>query len=250
MDYKIVGLLVTLILGMFILIGSIISFCSKSKDKYVDFSISLAFGVMLMLIFLDLIPEIAESLRMSKIYLFILFVILGYVLLKVLDHFIPDHDAHKNTKKEVSNNLVHIGILSSIALVIHNIIEGMAIYSTVLISASTALVSMIGVGAHNIPLGMVITTTLYQNNNSKSKTLFIILLLSISTFIGGLIMYFLNSSAVNEMTVGILLSITVGMFIYILLNELYPKLKQKDNRKIKILGLIFGIAIIILTSLI
>ena len=248
--YKSFGLIITLILGMFILIGCIISFISDRHEKYVDFSISLAFGVMLTLLLLDLLPEAALVLNIKNIYLFVIFILLGYLILYVLDNLIPDHDASKMTKKEIGNNLIHIGILSSIALVIHNIIEGMAIYSIGFININTAINSMIGVGAHNIPLGMIIATTLYQSNRSKPKTLFIILLLAISTFIGGLIMYFLNTSVINDITVGILISLTIGMFAYILLNELYPKIKSKHNRKIKVIGIIVGILIIVLSSFI
>ena len=244
------GLVITLILGLFILIGSIISFVSKKQKKYTDFSIALAFGVMVMLILLDLLPEASEALTMKNTYIFIIFVILGYLILHILDFFIPDHDEEKLPKKDKTNNLVHIGILSSIALIIHNVLEGMAIYSTLLISKSTALVSMIGVGAHNIPLGMVIATTLYQKSQSKFKTIIIILILSLSTFIGGLIMFLLNTSVLNEMLVGILLSITIGMFVYILFNELYPKLISKDNRKVKVIGLIIGILIMVVATLI
>ncbi|MBQ3468571.1 MAG: ZIP family metal transporter [Bacilli bacterium] len=249
MDYKVFGLIITLILGMFILIGSVISFVSNSKEKYVDFSISLAFAVIIMLILIDLLPEVADAFGIKSIYLFIIFGVVGYLVLDILDDFIPDHEDAKMTKKEQKDNLVHIGVLSSIALIIHNIIEGMAIYSAGLVNTSTALATMIGVGAHNIPLGMVITSTLYQTNRSKKKTLIIILALSFSTFLGGLIMYALNVTALSEVLIGVLLSVTVGMLIYILVNELYPRVKTKKNRQIKTYGVALGIIIMLISAL-
>ena len=168
MSIEFVGLLITFLLGLFILIGALVAFLANKKQKITDFSLGLAFSVIIMLIILDLIPEVIEHLGMSYIWLFLIFAILGYGLLRLLDHFVPDHhDATHMTKKEANDNLAHIGLISSIALMIHNIVEGMAVYTTVLTSVSTGLMLAIGIGFHNLPLGMVIATTFYQGNQPR-----------------------------------------------------------------------------------
>ena len=62
MDKVKLGLLTTLLLGIFILIGAILAFLVKKKEKVVDFSLGLALGVITMLIVTDLSPEIIENL--------------------------------------------------------------------------------------------------------------------------------------------------------------------------------------------
>lgn len=247
MDEKLLGLLITLFLGVFILIGAFISFLVKEKDKFIDFVLALAFSVILMLLFTDLMPEASEKLGFSHIWIFILFVIIGIVILRVLDTFIPDHEEEKMTKRKEKNNLAHIGIVASIALIIHNIIEGMAVYSTCATSLQTGLMISLGVGCHNLPLGIVVTTTIYQNNKSKKKTILMILGLMLSTFCGGLIMFFMNGIEINDTFLGILLSITIGMLIYICSNELYPRIRRTKNKKMTICGLVLGIILIAIT---
>ena len=95
MKIEIIGLLVTLLLGIFILIGSLIAFIIKKKQKVIDFSLGLAFSVIIMLIILDIIPEIIENMKTKYIWLFLICVVIGYVILKVLDNFIPDHSEEK-----------------------------------------------------------------------------------------------------------------------------------------------------------
>ena len=51
------GLVLTLIVGLFILLGSIIIFVTKNNDNIVNFSISISFSVISFLIILELIPE-------------------------------------------------------------------------------------------------------------------------------------------------------------------------------------------------
>lgn len=249
MDERLLGLLTTLFLGVFILVGALIAFSVKKKDKFIDFVLALAFSVILMLLFTDLMPEASEKLGLSHIWLFLLFIIIGVVALRILDMFIPDHEEEKMTKKAAKNNLAHIGMVASIALIIHNIIEGMAVYSTCVNSIQTGLMIALGVGCHNLPLGVVIATTIYQNNKSKGKTIFVILGLMLSTFLGGVIMFFMNGVAINETFLGILLSITIGMLIYICSNELYPRIKKSQNKKMTVYGIVTGIILIAITCI-
>ena len=61
------GLILTLLLGIFIVVGAVIVFVTKNNDKFVQFSISLAFSVMLMLLAIDLVPEAYEVIDTGKI---------------------------------------------------------------------------------------------------------------------------------------------------------------------------------------
>ncbi len=243
-----VGLLTTFILGLFILIGAAISLLIDKKNKIIDFSIGLAFGVIVTLIITDLLPEIFESLGLKHIYLFIIFTVIGYFLLRVLDGFIPDHHEHHHMNKKESNaNLEHIGIMTTLALILHNIIEGMAVYSTALSNTTLAVSLAIGVGFHNLPLGMVITSSLNHNNDHKKRTLLLVLLVSISTLCGGLIMYAFKFVEINETVLGILLSLTLGMLLYIVIDELFSRIKETSQKKITYLGILLGVILLVIS---
>ena len=158
------GLFITLVLGIFVVLGSLITFASKNNDRFVDFSISLAFAVMIMLMLVDLIPEVKEifisEFGFGKgVFLALIGIVGGIIILKILDVFIPEHDGKK--KEELN----HIGLISSIALVLHNIIEGMAVFSTVNNSIKTGILVSLGIGLHNIPMGLVIASTLNSFGN-------------------------------------------------------------------------------------
>lgn len=239
------GLLTTLLLGLFIIIGALIAFLIKRKERVVDFSLGLAFSVIIMLIITDMLPEIIEHLGTNHIYLFIIFTVLGFGLLKLLDHFIPDHDddGKMDTAQEKKENLVHIGIITSCALVLHNIIEGMAVYSAVISNTSLGIAITLGIGFHNIPLGMVIAGTFHQSKETLSKTILSIIAVSLSSFVGGLILFFLNLTAVSSIVLGILLSLTLGMLLFIAISELYPRLHALKNKKTAYIGITIGFLI-------
>lgn len=245
MDNAKLGLLTTLLLGLFIIIGALIAFLIKRKERVVDFSLGLAFAVIVMLILTDMLPEIIEHLGTKHIYLFLIFTLIGYGILKLLDHFIPDHDddGRMDTAHEKKENLVHIGIITSMALVLHNIIEGMAVYSSVISNTSLGVAITLGIGFHNIPLGMVIAGTFHQSKENISKTILSIVAVSLSTFVGGLILFFLNLTTISSTVLGILLSITLGMLLFISMSELFPRLRATKNKKAAITGIAIGVII-------
>lgn len=250
MESSKIGLLTTILLGVFILIGALIGFLVNKKQKVVDFIVGLAFGIIIMLMVSDLLPEIIEQLGLKYLPIFIIFTVIGYAILKVLDIYIPDHEMEDKSKKESNENLIHIGIITSLAIMLHNIIEGMAVYSTVISSTSVGITLMLGIGLHNIPFGMIVTSAFHQSNQNIWKTIAILILLASSTFIGGLVMFFFNITEISPLILGTLLSITLGMLIYIAFEELYQKLKSSKNKNISYIGVGLGIIILIVSSII
>ena len=202
---------------------------------------------MISLILFELIPEVIEIFSNNQsivctIALTIIFVAIGILILKILDLFIPDHD-----NKSTSNKLYHIALITSISLIIHNILEGMAVYSTLVNSIKMGIFVCLGVGVHNIVLGMVITSFFYKFNNNKQKTLLIMLLVSLSTFLGGTLSLVIGTT--SELIEGIILAITLGMLIYITIFELLPHIIKSKNKKNSIIGITLGIIILIISLL-
>lgn len=243
------ALFITFLLGFFIIIGVIIAFFLKKQKKVLDFIFAFALSILTMLILVDLLGHTIEHLGIKHIYLFILFTCLGLLIFKIIDDFVPEHEDAKMTKKEEKKNIVHIGILATIALIIHNFVEGMAIYLTSANDINLGIMMALGVGIHNIPLGIIITTTLNSDKNT-GKYLLCIISLFISSFLGGLLLYLLNINMVSDIVIGSLLALTIGMLLYIIIFELYPKVKKTTNKKITIIGLVAGVIIALIGTFI
>lgn len=245
------ALLLTLVVGLFIVFGALLVVFTKNNDKFMNFSISVAFGVMVSLALLELIPESFELIGPldNTIVKIIFYTSLGFILLTVLDRIVPHHDHGHSEHDGEEHNMLHIGLVSSIALILHNIIEGMALYGTALESRKIGALVALGIGLHNIPMGMVITSAFQKGHQNKLNTMTIITFTSLSTFLGGLIMFIMKTSVVNDYVVGILICLTLGMLIYIAFLELLPQMLCKKNKKISVLGIITGVAILIISQL-
>ena len=249
MNYQQIGLLITFLLGVFIAIGAILAFFLKKKPKVLDFIFALALSLIVMLIVMDLLPEIMELLGLKNIWLFLIFGLIGILLFKILDEMVPEHHEHKMTKKEQQKNVIHIGILATIALMLHNIVEALAIYISTTSNVSLGIMMSLGVGLHNLPLGMVISTTFYQSNEKKSKFIVYMIGLCLSSFIGGFIAYIFHITSLNDKVMGSILSLTLGMLVYIVIFELIPKVKETSDKKMSLYGIVLGIFLSLMTLL-
>ena len=240
------SLLVTLLAGVFILIGIILGYCLKKKDKFIDISIGLAFSVMVILAFSHILPECYEALD-KNILRVLIYMLIGFMLLRLFDHLVPHHEHEEHSHKHEchTEHLEHVGILTTVAIVIHNIIEGMTLYITSSNDFKSGILLAIAIGLHNIPLGIMISSTL----KGKKQIIINSIILALSTFVGGLIIFFITSN-INEMIVGCLLAITVGMISYIIKDELLPSIIKGNNKKYNVLGMIIGIVILIISHFI
>ncbi len=219
------NLILTLGVGLFTIIGALLIFFIKDKEKLTQITMNLAVGVIISLIFLELIPEIWEILSeeyniIKSILFIVVFTSVGIAVLKFLDKYVHNHDDHHLHCCE--ENYKHIGIITALAITLHNIIEGMAVYGILSNDTGLGIKLIIGVGLHNIPLGMMLATAFYKSTKSKWKAMLYITLISFTSFIGGLIMFANLKFLMNDIIIAIMLLITNGMLIYIAFFELLP----------------------------
>lgn len=231
------ALLTNLVAGLFFLVGAGFALFGKKRRGIIEFSIGLSFSVMVLLLAFDIVPEILELLEDRGTVFMYVFIIIGIVLLKLIDFLVPHHD-HDEEIKTHHRHIHHIGIISALALIIHNIIEGIGIYNIAMHDFKTGMIMAIGVGLHNIPFGIEITATLMETKNKK-YTIAAINLLSFSTLLGGVAIMVFKS--ISDFVLGSLMSLTVGMIIYLVIFELLIELGASKNRKYSVAGLFTGI---------
>ncbi|MDO4166799.1 MAG: ZIP family metal transporter [Eubacteriales bacterium] len=241
------SLMITFLLGLFYMIGDAVIKLAKNSEWIEQLSVSLAFGAMTALVLLELLPDIMTGFGRDHTIISIAAILLGIGGLKVLDLFIPDHDGDLETAtKDHHDNMVHIGIISAIAIILHNTVEGMTVYSLTLESIHQGALLSLGVGLHNIPMGMLIYASL--EDEKRSKRYLILSLASLSTFFGGLLMT-LISPLLNEFVVSVLVCIALGMILYIVFFELVPDLLRRKHWTLSLVGTVAGVLILVVSTL-
>jgi len=138
--------------------GGLLSiFVKKPTPRFTGTILAFAAGVMLSIIFIELIDAIAG-------------LSLGMVVFYLLDHYLP----HKHTVSEeetVFSGYLKKGTLLALGIGLHNLPEGLAIGTGFVGSQELGLSLAILIGLHNIPEGMAVAAPLKQGGFSFPKVL-------------------------------------------------------------------------------
>ena len=235
-------LVITFLLGLFFAAGAAAARLSDNTRKIEEISISVAAGAMSALAAADIIPEILHEMSGTGLIKAVLFTAAGIVFLKLLDRFVPEHHGDE----ESPGAMIHIGIISALAIMLHNIIEGMSVYELGAETVRQGVKYAKSLAHHNIPMGMLVYSTLKDETRVKKYT--VLFAVMISTFAGGLVMAALGS-CMSHTLIDLLTCLTLGMIIYIISSELVPYMAAHRNYRVYAAGIAAGAAIVAVSLL-
>lgn len=249
------SLFLTFFVGIFFLIGLVIPKFFKNQKGITTFSIGLAFSVMMGMLVFDLLPELnevfLEEVFWKRIGMILFGIFFGLGILVVMDLFVPEHhhehhEGEKN-KKEHNYHMYHVGFITALSLVLHNMIEGISIYTTALSNLSTGFLFALGVGLHNIALGIEVSASMEQVKDKNKLKYGMQVLLIFSSFLGAGFIY-LFPGIITEAFQSFLLCITIGMILYIIFFEFIKEIWGYRKEKNCYYGLFLGIVISLLLA--
>lgn len=237
--------LLTSLAGLSTLIGCIPIFIKlKNEDQIIAGSLAFASGVMLSVSITDLIPESIKMLStyngITIIILCFIFIMLGGLSSITIDKILPNNNI----------SLYKVGIISMIAIILHNIPEGIATFISTTKSVSLGISLTIAIALHNIPEGISISVPIYYSTKSKLKSFFYTLVSAISEPLGAIITYLFLYKYITDSILGLLFSFIAGIMIQISISVLLPTSKEYNYKKITTIFFIIGIIFMLLKFII
>lgn len=239
--------LLTTIAGLSTGIGSAIAyFIKKPKMKYLSFSLGLSAGIMLYVSFVELIPEAFDGIgELWGIYAFFA----GLITIGIIDVLIPDfenphHCTQINEKeKKVDEKLMRVGILTALAIAIHNFPEGIAIFGSTIVNVELGVLIAFAIAIHNIPEGISVSMPIFYATGDKKKAFLYSFLSGFSEPLGAVFGFLILLPFLSEWVLSFILAFVAGIMVYISADELLPAAHEYGHGHCAILGLIFGMFI-------
>lgn len=236
---NIAAFLLTTLAGLSTLLGTIPILIKQNKNIIIS-SLSFAAGVMLTVSIIDLIPEGINYLNniykpFPTILILSIFITLGIIISMTIDNYLNNREGE----------LYKIGIISMLAIILHNIPEGIATYLSTESNFKLGLSLAIAIALHNIPEGISIALPIYYGLKSRGKALIYTLFSALSEPLGALLAYLFLSKIITNNIMGILMGLIAGIMIQISIYELLPTSLKFKNKKLTILSFILGILFMI-----
>jgi ZIP family zinc transporter len=230
--------------GFSTLIGTLLVIYGKHKNnKKIATILGFAVGVMIIVSIFELLPE-AYNLLFNSIKGFyfvialIISIIIGIILTLLLDEML--HHEKKDHK------LYHVGILATLAVSIHKFPEGIALFLASYEDIKLGIIMTIAIAIHHIPEGMMISAPIYYDTGSRFKAFKYALYSSLMAPLGALLTFVLFRYFINDLILGCLFGIAIGMFWFVIFRELIPTSWKYNYHKRTIISIIIGIIFMLL----
>lgn len=249
------ALFLTILAGLSTGIGSAIAyFIRKPRLVYLSFSLGFSAGVMMYISFVELLPQALEN--VGDIFGVIAF-FTGVGLIGVIDLIIPKSknphhykDPSKIEDNKVNYPLMRAGLLTAIAIGIHNFPEGLATFGTALTNVKLGIVIAFAIAIHNIPEGISVSVPIFYATGNRKKAFFYSFLSGLAEPVGAIIGFLILLPFLSENLLVLLLSFVAGVMVYISLDELLPLAHSYGEGHTAILGIILGMLIMAFSLLV
>ena len=271
------ALLLTLIAGAATGIGgALVLFKKKISSNFLAGALGLSAGVMIFISLAELFPEAqAEiaatgSLKYGRAFTLLAF-FAGMGIIMLIDFLVPEYEnpheasglsletrtaATSMLERTGNEKALHrLGLMSALAIAIHNFPEGIATFIGALNDPQMGASITAAIAIHNIPEGIAVAIPIYYATRSKGKALLLATLSGFSELLGALLCIAVTSIFGVELTGGgpafpLILAAVAGIMIYISLDELLPTAEKYGKHHIAIAGVISGMAIMGISLLI
>ena len=244
-------LILTLFAGMSTLVGGFVTFfIERNNLKTLSVGLGFSAGVMVYVSLAELVPNSEGMLTeyysaiTSKMLTFLGF-FFGIVIAVLIDYFIPDHieEDFLNGRKKQRRKIHRAGLITAIAVTLHNFPEGMATFLVSSQDLALGIPVAIAIAIHNIPEGIAIALPIFHSTGRKRLAVLYSFLSGISEPIGGLIGVVLLKTIMPEQSIGIMTSAIAGIMVYLSFDTLLPLAREYGENHHVIIGIIAGMLI-------
>lgn len=225
-----------------ILLGGI--FGIKFRNK-LHFIISFTSGVLLAVVFFNILPEIFEITNENQISVIIPMIALmvGFLVIHILEKTAVLHHSHEDEYADHKHPLV--GVVSAVGLAVHSFLDGMGIGLGFQVDYRLGILIAIAVLAHGFCDGLNSVSLMLINKNTLKKSWSMLLIHSLAPVLG-VVSTFIFSVSNNFLI--LYLGFFAGLLLYIAAADLLPEAHSKHS-SYKLFGLtILGALLIFIVT--
>lgn len=198
-------------------------------------------GFILGLLFFDLFPEVFGQ---SQTLWPAVAVAAGFLGFHIIEKLVAIHGSHESEYGQHSHAVV--GKFAAGALIVHSLLDGIAIGASFLISITAGWSVSLAVLAHDFTDGMNTVAIMLKHKNKTNHTAGFLFLDAIVPIIGVLISLWLHPS---EQILQMIVAVFAGFLLYIATSDILPEAHSKHPSKLTLVFTILGLLLALVISM-
>ena len=211
--------------------------------KFLIYMVSFSTGALFGGAFIHLLPEVVSKVGFTLSVS--LYALSGILFSFIIEKFV--HWRHCHHTEHTDEHVHSFALMNLFGDGVHNLIDGLIIGASYLVSIPAGIATTIAVVLHEIPQEIGDFGVLLHGGFSRKKALFLNFATALTSVIGAIIA--LSIGAYTENLTNFLVPFAAGSFIYIAGSDLIPELHKETSIKRslgQLLALILGILIMAL----
>lgn len=237
-------------------VGSLLAISTRRPSpRLLAGGLGLSAGVMIYISLVELLPEgrtlLQGALPGSGGWWAIVAFFAGIVFIGAIDLLIPSelnpHESHDDEESHRRARLMRTGLLTALALAIHNFPEGFATFMTALSTPELGLPIATAVAIHNIPEGVAVAVPIYYATGSRRKAFGYSFASGLAEPVGAILAYLVLAPFLSDALTGLVLAGIAGIMVYICLDELLPSAHEYGEHHIALSGVMLGMFVMAAT---
>lgn len=239
--------------------GAIVAFSKARHTKVLAGGLGLSAGVMIYVSFVEMFPEALERIgqvtteRWAHVWTAVAF-FAGMGLIAVIDAVVPEQENPHMAPGAVDSGtevrhaeLRRVGLMTAIAVGVHNFPEGFATFVSAYEDWRMGLPIAVAIGLHNIPEGIAIAVPVLFATGDPKRAFTWALLSGIAEPIGALVGWLVLGAILDDLMMGVSFAAIAGIMVFISLDQLIPNSRRYDAGHVPMYGLVLGMAVMALT---
>jgi ZIP family zinc transporter len=151
-------------------------------------------------------------------------------------------------KSKQQSYLMRTGVLIAIGIAIHNLPEGLVVFSSGLAGdTSFGILVAVAIAIHNIPEGISVSIPIMQATGNRKMAFIYSFGAGLVEPIGALIGYAILAPFLTETLIYAMMAFAAGVMVYISLDEILPTAHMFGEEHLVILGTILGMIVMALS---
>lgn len=252
------ALSLTVMAGLATGIGSLMAvFAKRTNTKFLAGSLGFSAGVMIYVSMIEIFSKsktylISATNDVTGYYLAVASFFAGVLLIGLIDYFVPSTEGdigNLNQTNGQQKSLQRMGLITALAIGIHNFPEGLATFTSALQDPHLGIAIAVAIAIHNIPEGIATAVPIYYATGNRKRAFLVSFFSGITEPIGAIIGYLILRPFFNDAVFGALFGLVAGIMVFISIEELLPMAREYEKSKVTIIGFVSGMAVIALSLL-